>query len=44
MLNHRSPWMKTVVLALAATLLCAFSALAGFKEDVARDQIGRAHV
>ena len=37
MLNHRSTWIKTVVLALAATLLCAFSAVAGFREDVARD-------
>ena len=37
MINHRSTWMKTVVLALAATLLCALPALASFQEQVARD-------
>ncbi len=33
---HCSRWMKTAVLALAATL-CAIPAIANFKEDVARD-------
>lgn len=36
MICHCPGWMKTVVLALVATLL-ALPALAGFKEDVARD-------
>jgi len=37
MIDYRSGWMKTAVLALAATLLFALPAFAGFKEDVARD-------
>lgn len=36
MIDYRSGWMKTAVLALAATLL-ALPALADFKEEVARD-------
>ena len=37
MIDYRSAWMKTVVLILAATVLLALPALAGFQEDVARD-------
>lgn len=37
MINCRSGWMKTAVLVLAATLLLALPAYAGFKEDVASD-------
>lgn len=37
MINHRFAWMKIVVLALAATLLCALPTLASFPEQVARD-------